>query len=205
MHLTRAETARRIPIKRKGSPYIARPLSHLHSSVNVLVAVRDMLGLARTAHEVKEMIKEKKLKINGRVVRDFHEPIILLSLFEADKRYILSVLTTGRFVLKETKQTTRFAKIVGKRLLRTGVVQFNSHDGTNFISKEKVNVGDSAEIDLHSKPISFVKLDKGTKVFVARGRAQGHEGTVSRVEGKKVSVKLHDRTVELSSAEVIAL
>ena len=59
MHLTRAQASNKIPIPRKGSKYVARPLMNLKDSVPVVIAVRDMLKLARTAKEVKKMIINK--------------------------------------------------------------------------------------------------------------------------------------------------
>lgn len=205
MHLTRAETKRLVPIARKGTKYVVRQLSHVNSSLSVLVAVRDVLKLAQTAREVDEMIKEKKLKINGRVVRDYREPITLLSLFEADKKYILDILPTGRFSLKETKQSTRFAKVLGKTTLRGNVQQLNLHDGTNILSKDKINTGDSLELDMKTKIVSVARLEKGKNVMIRTGRAIGLRGTIANVKDNTVQVRLGDRTTTLTKEEVIVL
>ena len=102
MHLTRFEVTPLVPVARKGTKYIARPMSHYTSSVSVLSAVRDMLKIARTAREVHTLIKQKALRINGRVVRDYHEPLHLFGLFDADKRYRLVITSAGRFSLEAT-------------------------------------------------------------------------------------------------------
>ena len=64
MHLKRQEAITKLPIPRKGTKYVARALSHLDNSVPVVIAVRDMLRLARTTSEVKKMIHEKIFKLN---------------------------------------------------------------------------------------------------------------------------------------------
>ena len=104
MHLKRQKAAIKLPIPRKGTKYIARALSNLNNSVTVVIAVRDMLKLARTAAEVKKMIHRKLLKINGKNVKDYRESIRLFNLFEADKPYILTLLPTGKFTLEESKE-----------------------------------------------------------------------------------------------------
>ncbi len=205
MHLTRSEIGRVTPIPRKGTRYIARPLAYTTSAVTVLAAVRDMLRLARTAREVEEMIKEKKLKINGRVVRDVREPLTVLSLFEADKLYLVSLLPTGRFTLKPTKSTHRVAKVINKKLMKKGAVQVNLHDGTNLITKEKINVGDSLEMDTNLKILKIIPLKTGAQVLVSSGKNVGAMGVVSDIEGANVVVTLDDRKVSLKRAQVVAL
>ena len=81
MHLIREEVTKKIPIKRKGTKYVARAASHVTNSVPVVIAVRDMLHFARTSAEVKHMIHTKLLKINGRLVRDLNESIKLFNIF----------------------------------------------------------------------------------------------------------------------------
>ena len=109
MHLTRQQITTKLPISRKGTKYIARAASHQDESVSTLLAVRDMLKLARTAKEVRKMVQEKMLKINGKAVMDLHESIKLFNLFEAGKVYRLSLLPTKKFTFEEisTKDATK--------------------------------------------------------------------------------------------------
>ncbi|MEK6858857.1 MAG: hypothetical protein AABX53_03015 [Nanoarchaeota archaeon] len=205
MHLTRADVNRETPIPRKGTQYIARPLSHMNHAITALSAVRDVLHLAQTAREVKEMIKEKKLKINGRVVRDMREPLLLLSLFEADKRYKVILLSTGRFALEPTKETTRVVKVINKKVLSTKETQINLHDGTNILSSESIKVGDSLEIDLMCKFVRVLPLKEGARVMVNSGRNVGAIGTISRVTKEGFLIKLKDKAVALKQAQVVVI
>ncbi len=205
MHLTRADVNRETPIPRKGTQYIARPLSHMNHAITALSAVRDVLHLAQTAREVKEMIKEKKLKINGRVVRDMREPLLLLSLFEADKRYKVILLPTGRFAFEPTKETTRVVKVINKKVLSNKETQINLHDGTNLLSSESIKVGDSLEIDLMCKFVRVLPLKEGARVMVNSGRNVGAIGTISRVTKEGFLIKLHDKAVALKQAQVVVI
>ena len=205
MHLTRALTSRRIPVARKGTVYLARPLSHAHQSISVVAAVRDILHLGQTAREIKSMIHQKKLKINGRIVRDYREPLHLFNILEAGKKYKLSILTSGRFFLEETKDSTRVAKVIGKKVLRGKITQINLHDGTNILSKESPKIGDSLELDMSNKLLKIIPLEKGRKVFVESGRSIGQTGNVQSLEKSDVQVKLKDRTVTLQGRHLIAL
>jgi small subunit ribosomal protein S4e len=80
MHLTRQQVPNRISIRRKGTKYVARALSHLNSSVPVVIALRDILKIAKTKKEVEKLVQQKLIKINNRVVQDIREPVIIFNI-----------------------------------------------------------------------------------------------------------------------------
>lgn len=206
MHQKRTTVSKKIPIPRKGTKYVVRSNSHLDNSVPVIVAVRDMLNLAKTLKEVKHMIHTGLLKINGRTVKDHKESIKIFNVLEADKAYVLELLPTGRFTLEETKDSKkRLCKVTNKKLITSNNIQFNLHDGSNVISKEKVSVGDSVYLDNSSKIVSVSKLEKGAKAFVISGKYIGLNGSVVSVSGKKVEIKLDNKeeSTELSEKQLI--
>lgn len=205
MHLTRAETTRKIPIVRKGTQYTARALSHQDSGVPVVIAVRDMLKIARTASEVKAMIKQKLLAINGRKVRDYREPILLYSILEAGDMYRLTLLPTGRFSFEKTKDTSRIAKVIGKKMLKNKIIQINLHDDTNVLSKENISLGDSLELGLDNKVKRVIKLEKGKKALIIIGKSIGLIGTVKNIEGRFVYIELNGREVHLDKDYIMVL
>jgi len=207
MHLTRTQVSRRLPVPRKGTKYLARASSHFREGVPVVVALRDMLKLARTSKEVKKMVNDKLIKINGKEVRDIKESLRLFGVLEADKIYEVIILPTGRFKLEETKSTSRFCKIVNKTVLRKNKVQLNLHDGTNIISdkKDKINVGYSVELDFNGKIKNILPIEKGKKVFVISGGSLGLKGKIQKVEGGKVTIEFDgkDKEVELDASHVM--
>ena len=205
MHLIREEVTKKIPIKRKGTKYVARAASHVTNSVPVVIAVRDMLHFARTSAEVKHMIHTKLLKINGRLVRDLNESIKLFNIFEADKQYVLKLLPTGRFTFVETKDSKRVCKVISKRLLPKSKIQLNLHDGSNVIGKKDISVGDSIYLDFSSKILSHKILEKGAKVFIISGKYTGSEGSISEISGKNVTVKLEGGSANLLQDAVLVL
>lgn len=188
MHLKRNQIIRGLPIPKKGSKYVARARSHLYSGVPVVIAVRDMLGLAKSSREVRLIIGKKLLKINGRIVKDHNEPIKLFSIFEADKRYRLIYQKTGRFSFEEHNSDDRICKVINKKILNDGKVQINLHDGSNLISKEKINVGDSLVIDFSGKIKNKIEVEKDKNVFVISGKNIGSTGKIKNVIENKINV-----------------
>lgn len=204
MHQSRQFADWKLPIERKGNKYVVRASSHVNDSVPVLIAIRDMLKIARDAREVKEMIKAKSLKVNGKIVLDYHQSIKLFNLLEADKKYELSLLPTKRFFFKEHKGNERLCKVMSRKLLSGNKIQLNLHDGTNVMSSQKIAVGDSVYVDSSTKITKHITLEKGKSVFIFLGKYAGLEGKIESIDGKKVNVKLKEKTVELSNREVVA-
>lgn len=205
MHQTRAQVTKKIPIPRKGTKYVARALSNLDNSVPVVVAVRDMLKLARTSKEVKEMIKEKVLKLNGREIKDERESIKLFNVLQADKTYVLTFSPIGKFTFEEIKSKERLAKVIGKKILSGKKTQINLHDGTNILSNEKIKIGDSVYIDSNNKIAKHVSLEKGKECFVISGKYVGKKGKIHSLENDFADVHLEGNSVKIEKGRLAVL
>ncbi|MDP1695356.1 MAG: hypothetical protein Q8L29_00380 [archaeon] len=206
MYQTRQKSTTKLPIRRKGTKYVAKALSHPNNSVPVVIAVRDMLKLAKTAKEVKHMIKSKMLKLNGRPVKSYLDSIRLFNIFEADKPYVLTLLQTGKFTFEPVKKHERLCKVINKCLVTENKIQLNLHDGSNILSKDKIAVGDSVYIDFEGKIKSHVSLEKGKKIFIMSGKYIGSHGIIKSIKDNLVDVKLDssDEAV-LNKSQVVAL
>ena len=191
MHLTRAESTKKLPIQRKGTKYIARARTHKTASVPIVIAMRDMLKLARTAREVKSMIKQKLLKINGHEVKDYRESLCLFNLLHADKTYILTITKNGRFKLEETSQKEiRSCKVLGKTLLKKGKIQINCHDGTNIITEDNtLNVHDTINLKLTGEIQATIRFEEGKHCIILKGKYQGTHGTIKDVLDRSVTIQ----------------
>jgi small subunit ribosomal protein S4e len=205
MHQTRQETTKKLPIKRKGTKYVVRALSNVKNSVPVLIAVRDMLKLARTQKEVQSLINQRILKINGRPVRNYHESIQLFNILEAHDFYQLTLLPTGRFsFFRVLKSSERLCKVTGKTILSLGRIQLNLHDGSNVISKDKISVGDSVYLDFEGKIKKHIPLAKGADVFVFGGKYIGQNGKIMEIKDRKALIKFKTGEAELPTSQLMA-
>ena len=206
MHLKRNRLSRKLPLPKKGTKYIARANSNSREGLPVVLAIRDMLKLAKTSKEVQFMINNKLLKINGRVVKNVKESLVLFNIFEADKCYELGILPTGRYSFEETNAKTRICKVSGITILKNRKIQINLHDGTNVLisPKEKVKVGDSVEIDFEGKLKKVLSLEKGKKVTIVSGKNVGLHGKIQKIDGSKVKIKFDEieKEVELDKSHM---
>lgn len=211
MHQKRNTLTTKVPLPRKGTKFVAIASSHKSDSVPTVIAVRDMLGLAKNLSEVKKMIHRKLLKINGKIVKDYRESIRLFNVFEADSSYVLKILPTKKFFfekISEKDSNKRLCKIINKKLLSGNKIQLNFHDGSNVLSQDKkMSVNDSVYLSFDAKINSHIKLEKSSKVFIFSGKYSGLEGTVSEVEDSIIKIKLKEKEepVSLNKKQVIAL
>jgi len=205
MYQTRKASSIKLPIPKKGTKYVARASSDLENSVPLVIAIRDILKLAKTAREVKKMINAGLLKINGRKATHLNEAIKLFNILEADKTYRLTLLPTKKFSFEETKEKNKLCKVIGKTLQRKGKVQFHLHDGSNVISSQNIAIGDSLVIDFDGKIKSHIPLAKNSEVFVFNGKYAGLKAKVEHIENKKVRIKINGISTIIPESEVIAI
>lgn len=207
MHQKRSEVTVRIPLPRKGTTYVVRSKGSLKNSVPIVVAIRDMLKLAKTTREVKSMIHNKLLKINDCDVKDFREPIYVLNILKADKNYFLTILPTGRFVFEETTSKDRPCKIINKKMLKQNKTQINFHDGSNILTTDKFNTQDTVYLDFQGKQTKYVSIEKGKSFLVISGKYLGKKGKIESVDGSKLHVKIDNvvREIVLDKRGVIVL
>lgn len=205
MHLKRQKTVTKLPIPRKGTTYIARASSHYKNSVPVVLAVRDMIKLARTTKEVKKMINQKFLKINNKPVKNHRESIRLFNIFEADKTYILTLLPTRKFIFSPHPSSPRLVKIINKKLQKNNKIQLNFHDGSNMVSDIKVNTNDSLLIDSSNKVIKHLPAKEDSSILILSGKYIGKKGKITNIEGKQITTKINDidKPVNLNVSQII--
>ena len=196
MHQTRSEVNKKIPIKRKGTKYVAMSKMDKINSIPVVIAVRDILKLARNLKEVEKMIHQKLLKINGRLVKDHKSSIRLFNILEADKSYRLVLNNLGKFAFEEDDSKERLCKVINKTMYKKNQIQINLHEGTNVLTKDKINIDDSVYLDFSGKIKKHVSFEKGRKCFIISGKYLGQKGTINNVSDKTAEVILDDKTTK---------
>jgi small subunit ribosomal protein S4e len=198
MHQKRQTISTKLPLTRKGNKYVVVASSHKRDAVPVVIAIRDMLKLARSSKEVQSMINQKLLQLNGKTVSSLKTPVKLFNILKADKLYILTILPTKKFTLAPApSSTSRIAKVINKTILPKNKTQLNLHDGTNVITQEKVSVNESVELSFDGKIKSHIKPEKGKKAFIFLGKHAGHEGKIEEIdEHNNAHLKIKDSDSE---------
>ncbi len=196
-HLKRLAAPKTWKIDRKGSTFIAKPQPGAHSLLQALplgLLLRDLLHYADTAAEVKKMLHEREVLVDGIRRQDPRFAVGLfdvVTLKEVKKHYRLMVDKKGRIDVSEIESAEaaiKPGKIVGKTVLPKGKVQYHLHDGKNIISAQAAKVGDTFVLALPSLEVQGVlPLEPGMIVFLIRGKHSGEAGILKEVSGKRAT------------------
>ena len=188
------------PIKRKEMNWAprVRPGPHPRErSIPLVIVLREILGLARTAHEAIHIINMGRVKVDGVVRRDHRFPVGLMDVLQVEgAEQIFRILPKPNRGLVPTPINQKEAgfklcKIVGKKSIGSGKTQLNLHDGRNLIvqprdTRQKTDVeysvGGAMQLGLpDQKQISLIPFQPGALGLVVDGRNQGLYGKISAI------------------------
>lgn len=209
MHLKRHKASKKLPIERKKLKYLARADRNSKEGVPVLIALRDMLHIAKRKKEVERAINEKNILLNGKALNSIKAPILIydnLSIKGLNKHYRLNISKTGRFILEEISEKDaeqKIAKVINKTKIGNGKIQVNFLGGINLITNEKLKVSDSVIIK-NGKITKVLPLKENSRVLIVGGRSIGCEGVIEKI-GDLVEIKTEERTAKISPKNILVI
>lgn len=191
------------PIARKGKPrLIIEPRSAARYSLPILVVMRDLLKIAKTAKEAKKVLYAGNVLVNNKIAHSAAHPVNtfdIVSIPEVKKHFVL-FLKGGKLALKEIPEkeaSLKVFKIIGKKIINKGKIQFNLFGGKNFISDIKARVNDSILWDLNgNKVIKHLPLKENARVSITAGRNSGLEGVIVKRDAKNLEIKIENKTIK---------
>jgi len=208
MHKTRSEISKLWPIPRKGTKYLVVASHNSDTGIPVLVIMRDLLKMGKTKKEVKRIILLEKVSVNGKKIKDEKFPLVLFDVLSVEDKSFKLVIKDRRFSIEETKELKKISKIAGKKIIAGKKLQINLNDGRNFLTTEKMAVGDSVLFDFGKNKVDkIIELKSGSNVLVISGSHIGEEGKIEKIdeESKKADVKLGKEKVNLDLKRLMAI
>ncbi len=176
-------------VKRKENKFITRGSRGPHSatsSVPLTVAIRDLLKLADTAREVKAMLNEGRVLVDGKVVKDYRFPVGFMDVIafpSVNKYYRVLYDEHGRLKPREIdakNSVFKLCRIQNKTVIGKEQIQVNLHDGKNILYDKKCATGDVVKVELPSlRVMSSYPLTEGSLVYVIGGK---HAGEVAKIK-----------------------
>ncbi|MCD1293501.1 30S ribosomal protein S4e [Methanocella sp. CWC-04] len=194
-HLKRVAAPRKWPITRKTSTWVAKPTPGAHSEENgmpLLIVLRDILGLADKSKEIKQILHEGKVLVDGKVRKD-HRFIVgmfdVITIPALELSYRVMIGGNGKLKLvKVTDAGTKLCKIVNKTAVKGGKIQLNFHDGTTMLASNDFHTKDSVLLSVPEKKITeHLPYNVGSFVMVVDGKHAGTLGTVKNINVVKSS------------------
>ena len=197
-HLKRLAMPRSWPLPRKTTVWVTRPTPGAHSLEHCMpltLVVRDMLGLAKSAREVRYILHNELAKVDGRVVKDTRRGIGImdvLTLGEDNYRCILDHNGRLRYRPISAKEAGwKICRIEGKTTIKGGKTQLNLHDGRNIIVEDpkEYNTGDSLKLNLpDQKILEHIRFREGTRCYLIGGAHVCSTAEVSEYVEKRSSM-----------------
>ncbi|MHA1218350.1 MAG: 30S ribosomal protein S4e [Candidatus Heimdallarchaeaceae archaeon] len=213
-HLKRYVVSKHIPISKKTDTYAVRPSPGPHAAydcIPVAILLRDMFQFARNMSEVKRILYERNVVVDGRVKTNRKYPLgfmDVLSLPKMQKHYrmIYTIKKGLRAIpIDENETTEKLCQIKNKTTIKDGLIQLNLHDGRNIVlSKEEDNnstyaTHDTIKISLpEQKILEKFELKVGTYGFVTSGRWMGRHGAIEEISAHGTK---KTKTVTLSTPD----
>ncbi len=207
MHRKRVTIPRSWPIPRKTSKWIAKPRPGPHSadeSLSLMVVVRDLLKLADNAREVKRILHEGGVLVDGTVRRDANFPVGIFDVITVpalNKQYRMVKNTQGYFVLIEIppEKPKKVVRIKNKTTQKGNRTQLNLSDGSNILAEGDFKTGDSLLLSLPERSIEdVIKFDVGNLAVVTGG---SHTGKIGRIKSVQIVRSSMPNRVTLSAPD----
>lgn len=188
-HIKRVAAPRSWPIARKTSKWVAKPSPGPHSEeygMPLVVVLRDLLHVADTAKEIKQVMHEGKVLVDGKVRKDYHFPVGLFDVIaipDIGASYRVMIGGDGKFRLVPVGDAhAKLLKIVGKTTVRGGKTQLNFHDGTTMLADGTYKTKDSIILKVPEKTIAeHLSYAVGSLAFVTGGKHAGTVGTIKEI------------------------
>ena len=215
-HLKRLAAPTFWPVPKKEAVWIVKPRAGPHpqfESIPLLVLIRDMLKLAETSREARRIISEGRIKVDGRVRKDYKFPVGKMDVVElvgADKYYRIVPYPTKYLIpveIDKEEAKLKPVRIENKTTVKGGHVQLNLHDGRNILIKvsdprnpveaQEYKTLDTLLITIPEQQIQkVIPMKEGVIAIVSSGRNVGRVGRIEGIEKgmgrKQTLVKMRD-------------
>lgn len=186
----RLSAPKNYPIARKTEPYVvaAQGPHPAEEGLPLTVVLRDALGYAETAAEVRQVCSQGKVLVNERVQKNPRTTIGFMDTLrfpDIDEQFRVLVNQQGFVLLpiEEDAAARKLARVDDKTTLKGGVTQINLYDGNNIETDKDVDTKSSVLVSLPDLAIEdAIPLEEGVLAYVRGGRHIGRVATVQEIE-----------------------
>ena len=186
---------------------MAVPSHNQRSSMPLVGAIRDVLGIVKSKKELKKLLNEKKITVNGKIVRETNYPVSFADIlgFPSIKKHYTVTLKNKRYEFVEIPEShagSRIYKVIGKKLLGVKKIQLNLSSGRNILTSDKIKIGNFVLVDnAKNKIMKVIEMKKDTEVIVIAGKHTGKTGKVKDVlkEGENLVAVIKTKEGEIKA------
>lgn len=196
-HLKRLAAPPHLKISVKEAVFTVSPSPGPHPKyecIPLLLIIRDYLKYAEVGEEAKKIIKQGRILVDGRPVKDYKFPVGLMDIVSipdtGENFRVLPIYRRGLDLVEIPREESSFklCKIAGKMHVSGGQLQITLHDGRNIRFKEVTDTvrsymtKDTLKISIPSQVIlSHLKLEEGKYGLLVKGPKQGLHGKIIEI------------------------
>lgn len=212
-HLKRLPAPRHWPIKRKAGKFTTRAIPGPHPKeycLTLAIILRELLEYANDMREVKTILSDGQVIVDGRTRKDPRHPVGMMDVIEitsSGEIYRLLPKRRGGLRLVPIEDSEKKIKLcrIEKKMIASGArVQLTLHDGRNILLPKDANPSEYNTLDTlkvsvpEQEVMELIPLKTGVHAIVTRGRNVGNEGKVIEIERR---FGTHASTVTLESSD----
>jgi small subunit ribosomal protein S4e len=152
----------------------------------LVMIVRDVLGLAKSVREVRTILHNKLVRIDGRIVKDPRIGVGLMDVLTLGEQHFRCVLDqNGKLRYRQIAESDagwKVCRIEGKTTIKGGKTQLSLHDGRCIIVDDAnaYSSGDSLKISLPGQDIiEHLSFTDGCASYLIGG---SHVGNIAYVK-----------------------
>jgi small subunit ribosomal protein S4e len=190
-HIKRLAAPKSWPINRKTNVWVLRSNSGSHTfetSMPVGLIIKEILGYVKTTKETKYVLNQKKVLVNGKLVKKQKLPVGILDVITIGQdNYRIIVDRKGKLIpvqIKDAEAKLILKKVKSKKSLKGKKTQINFAEGTNILSEEKYDAGDTIVFS-NEKIKEHLKLENGAMIYILAGKQVGNIGIIKDIQEKK--------------------
>jgi small subunit ribosomal protein S4e len=192
-HMKRLNAPSHWMLDKLGGIFAPKPSPGPHKQrecLPLLLVLRNRLKYALTGKEVKMILMQRLVKVDGKVRTDTTYPAGFMDVIELEKtneHFRLVYDTKGRFVVHRItpeEAAYKLCKVKRMQFGKGGIPYIATHDGRTIRYPDpEVKEQDTIMLDLETGKIKdFIKFDLGNLAMVTGGHNNGRVGTIVHKE-----------------------
>merc|ERR1711998_363995 len=192
-HLKRLRAPQNWMLAKLGGIFAPQPSPGPHKSrecLPMILVLRDRLKYALNSHEVKSILMQRLVKVDGKARTDPTYPVgfqDVINIERTNEYFRMMIDPKGRFVLHKipnNEATRKLCRVKRVTLGNSGVPIALAHDTRSIpYSDPNAKANDTVVYDIPlANAISTIKFKKGNLATVTHGHSAGRNGIVKALE-----------------------
>ncbi|KUG20394.1 ssu ribosomal protein s4e [hydrocarbon metagenome] len=193
-HLKRLASPDSWQLKKKTHTFVTKtaPGPHTGEAMPMAIWLTEHMGLARNRKEVKQILHQRDIIVNGKPCRDLRMGVgvfDIISIPKIGKHYRLQLDKKGRLIsieIPEEAAGIRLCKIRDKTVVSGGRVQLNLLYGANILADNTYRPRDSIVVTLGTgedrfRIVDHFPFEEGNMAMVIGGKHSGKIGKIVEI------------------------